>query len=260
MGPLIESQKGKKYMLTALCVFSKYLEAIPIQNMLSETVVEALMQIFSRLGYAREVQTNLGRRFISCLTTLTTLFLEKFRVMLRHSSVCHPASNNVERLNRTIKRLLKVMCVGHGKDWEENLPHAFLALRNAVSNSTGFSPAELVFGKSLRIPETLLYEQWTGDNQEPKLLTEYVFGLMNRLKRCQKLANENMIESKLKLKMWYDKKAVEREFKPGDQVLVLVTNKRHKMSVSWKGPGKVTAKISETNYIVEVPGRHKFFT
>lgn len=106
-------------MLTALCVFSKYPEAVPIPNMLSEKVVEVLMTIFSRLGYASEVQTDLGRSFTSCLTTT---FLEKFGVRLRHSSLCNPASNNVERLRRTIKKLLKAMCVKNGKDWEENLP------------------------------------------------------------------------------------------------------------------------------------------
>lgn len=124
VGPLIESKKGNKYMLTALCLFSKYPEAVPILNMLSETVVEALMIIFSRLGYASEVQTDLGRSFTSCLTTT---FLEKFGVRLRHSSMCNPASNNVERLHRAIKRLFKAMRVVNGKDWQENLPHTLLA-------------------------------------------------------------------------------------------------------------------------------------
>lgn len=63
--------------------------------------------------------------------------------------------------------------------------------------------------------------------------------------------------SREKRKLWYDKKAVEREFKPGDQVLVLATSKSHKMSVSWTGPGKIIAKISETNYKVEVPVRRE---
>lgn len=142
-------------MLTVLCVFSKYPEAIPIENVLSETVVQALMQIFSRLGYAKEVQTDLGK---SLTTNLTTAFLEKFGVRLRHSSVCNPSANNVERLHRTIKRLLKVMCMESGTDWEENLPHALMAIRNAISDFTGFSPAELLFGRNLRTPETLLYE------------------------------------------------------------------------------------------------------
>lgn len=115
VGPLIESKKGNIYMLTALCIFSKYPEAVPIPNMLSEKVVEALMMIFSRLGYASEVQTDLGRSYTSCLTTT-------FGVRLRHSSLLNPVSNNVERLHRTIKKLLKAMCVQNGKDWEENLP------------------------------------------------------------------------------------------------------------------------------------------
>lgn len=84
VGPLVKTKNGNKYMLTTLCVFSKYPGAIPIQNMLSETVIQALMQVFSRLGYAKELQTDLGKSFTS---NITTSFLEKFGVKLRHSSV-----------------------------------------------------------------------------------------------------------------------------------------------------------------------------
>lgn len=112
------------------------------------------------------------------------------------------------------------MCVESRTDWEENLPQALLALRNAISDWTGFSPAVLVFGRNLRTPETLLYEQWTGDNHEPKLVTEYVFGLQNRLKLCQELANVSMLENRRKHKERYARKTVQREYKIGDRVLV----------------------------------------
>lgn len=102
VGPLIKLKNGNKYMLTTLCVFSKFPEAIVIENMLSETVIQALLQIFSRLGYPKEMQTDLGRSFTS---NLTTAFIEKFDVKLRHSNGT-PYANNVERLHRTVRRLL----------------------------------------------------------------------------------------------------------------------------------------------------------
>lgn len=37
-------------------------------------------------------------------------------------------------------------------------------------------------------------------------------------------------------------------------MLVLVTNKKTKMSVNWIGPGRIESKISETNYILSIPG------
>lgn len=71
----------------------------------------------------------------------------------------------------------------NGSDWEANLPHALLALRIATKDSTGFSPAELVSGRKLRIAETLVLEQWVGESQEHERITKYAFKLINHLKR-----------------------------------------------------------------------------
>ncbi|GFT57856.1 retrovirus-related Pol polyprotein from transposon 297 [Trichonephila clavipes] len=59
-----------------------------------------------------------------------------------------------------------------------------------------------------------------------------------------------MEETKIKRKAWYDKNAIKREFSEGDLVLVLKMNRPNKLSVQWKGPGRIEKKISETNYVV----------
>ncbi|GFW79090.1 transposon Ty3-G Gag-Pol polyprotein [Trichonephila clavipes] len=61
----------------------------------------------------------------------------------------------------------------------------------------------------------------------------------------------------VKRKTWYDKNAVKREFKDGDLVLVLATSRANKLAVQWIGPGTILNKISETNYLVEIPGRRE---
>ncbi|GFV25348.1 retrovirus-related Pol polyprotein from transposon 297 [Trichonephila clavipes] len=89
-----------------------------------------------------------------------------------------------------------------------------------------------------------------GATEEVIPVMEYVFQLINRLKSCQELAMEKMEETKIKRKAWYDKNAIKREFSEGDLVLVLKMNRPNKLSVQWKGPGKIEKKISETNYVV----------
>ncbi|GFT72833.1 retrovirus-related Pol polyprotein from transposon 297 [Trichonephila clavipes] len=66
-----------------------------------------------------------------------------------------------------------------------------------------------------------------------------------------------MEEMQVKRKTWYDKNAVKREFKDGDLVLVLATSGANKLAVQWIGPGTILNKISETNYLVEIPGRRE---
>ncbi|GFX00496.1 transposon Ty3-G Gag-Pol polyprotein [Trichonephila clavipes] len=203
---------------------SKFPEAIPVSDISSVSVTDALLNIFSRMG---------------------------------HSSVYHPQSNPVERFHRTLKRLLRVLCLDAGSEWDKHLPSILLALRTVSHESTGLSPpSELVYGKNLRTPETLVMEHWMEPEEEGDLVTEYMFKLINRLKRCQEVAINKMEEMQVKRKTWYDKNAV-NEFKDGDLVLVLATSRANKLAVQWIGPGTILNKISETNYLVEIPGRRE---
>ncbi|GFY13996.1 retrovirus-related Pol polyprotein from transposon 412 [Trichonephila clavipes] len=223
-GPLPITSKGNRYLITAICMSSKFPEAIPVSDISSVSVTDALLNISSRMG---------------------------------HSSVYHPQSNPVERFHRTLKRLLRVLCLDAGSEWDKHLPSILLALRTVSHESTGYTPSELVYGKNLRTPETLVMEHWMEPEEESDLVTEYMFKLINRLKRCQEVAINKMEEMQVKRKTWYDKNAVKREFKDGDLVLVLATSRTNKLAVQWIGPGTILNKISETNYLVKIPGRRE---
>ncbi|GFW06820.1 retrovirus-related Pol polyprotein from transposon 17.6 [Trichonephila clavipes] len=110
-------------------------------------------------------------------------------------------------------------------------------------------------GKNLRTPQTLVYEEWMEEGNTSQSLVEYILQLNNRLKRCQDIAITRMKECQLKRKTWYDRDAVERKFVEGDLVMVLVTSKQNKLEVNWIGPGKVLSRISDTNYVIDLPGR-----
>ncbi|GFW34522.1 retrovirus-related Pol polyprotein from transposon 297 [Trichonephila clavipes] len=57
---------------------------------------------------------------------------ERFGILVRHSSVYHPQSNPVERFHRTLKRLLRVLCLDAGSEWDKHLPSILLALRTVL--------------------------------------------------------------------------------------------------------------------------------
>lgn len=147
--------------------------------------------VLSTLGFLKDIQTDLGRNFVN---HLTTAFLKKFGIKITRSS------DVIEIWHRSVKRVIKVLCVENGTSWEENLPFALLALRTVTHDSTVFSPVELklVHGKNLRAPETLLLEKLTGEEEENELIAKYVFNLVHRLQRCQELVVENMREARVK--------------------------------------------------------------
>ncbi|GFU48111.1 retrovirus-related Pol polyprotein from transposon 412 [Trichonephila clavipes] len=242
VGPLPVSTKQNRYLITSICVASKYPEAIPVESITSPNVIDALLSIFSRVGFPREIQSDLGTSFTS---ELTTTFFNMFGIKVTRSSVSHPQSNAVERVHRTIKRVIKALCVESGEDWEGVLPLALFSLRTVAHESTGFSPTELVMGKNLRTPQTLVYEEWMEVGNTSQSVVEYILQLNNRLKGCQDIAITRMKECQLKRKTWYDRDAVERKFVEGDLVMVLATSKQNKLEVNWIGPGKLVSLVVE---------------
>ncbi len=59
--------------------------------------------------------------------------------------------------------MLKTYCTESEKEWDEGLPLLLFSLRETVQESLGFSPAELVFGHTVRGPLKLLKENWLSD-------------------------------------------------------------------------------------------------
>ncbi|GFV67768.1 retrovirus-related Pol polyprotein from transposon 412 [Trichonephila clavipes] len=80
-----------------------------------------------------------------------------------------------------------VLCLEAIPDWEKIPPQALFSLKTVIHDSTGFSPAELVHGKNLRTPVMLLYEKLTEEELVESSVVDYVFELINRMKRCQEL-------------------------------------------------------------------------
>ncbi|GFX32873.1 CCHC-type domain-containing protein [Trichonephila clavipes] len=188
-------------------------------------------------------------------------YARKFNQCSKNSEEIKPlyeqAASQVQVTNQ-VYSLEKELLVKNREDKLGNVVKSILlALRTVSHESTGYTPSELVYGKNLRTPETLVMEHWMEPEEEGDLVTEYMFKLINRLKRCQEVAINKMEEMQVKRKTWYDKNAVKREFKDGDLVLVLATSRANKLAVQWIGPGTILNKISETNYLVEIPGRRE---
>ena len=65
VGPFKRSKKGNKYILVQMDYATKWPEAFPLRNILTETVVEHLIEVTSRLGVPSELLTDNGTNFIS---------------------------------------------------------------------------------------------------------------------------------------------------------------------------------------------------
>ena len=84
------SEDGHRYILTLVVFATRYPEAVPLTNIDTETVAEALMDIFSRLGVRmpEEILSDLGTQFVSdCMKEVTRLLSIKRLTTTPYTSV-----------------------------------------------------------------------------------------------------------------------------------------------------------------------------
>ena len=124
-----ESQRGYRYILTAVDHVSRYPEAVPLKNNDTETVVEAMVDMFSRVGVPQEVLHDLGTQFVSEVMKEVSWLLS---IKQLTSTPYHPICNGlVERFNGTMKQMLQRLCTEEPRDWDRRINMLLFAYQEA---------------------------------------------------------------------------------------------------------------------------------
>ena len=144
--------------------------------------------------------------------------VHKFNAPYRHQSM-----GVVERFNRTLEDRLRKLMLAHGGSWADHLLIAEEAINEAVHSTTGFSPVEL----------------WEGDENMRKKAKEKMDA--ERIKRNRKMR-------KFPAKFWIGQYVLVRQYDP---------EKQGKFDPLWKGPFKITNRVSNTMWGAReiTPGR-----
>jgi transposase InsO family protein len=260
VGPLTPAtQEGHKYILTVIDWATGFPEAVPLKHTDSVSVAEALLGIFSRVGIPREILSDQGTNFTSKLMgELHTLL----GVKPLFSSIYHAQGNGrVERLHLTLKNSLRKLCADKPRQWHRYLVATLFALRELPSNRSGFSPFELLYGRQVRGPISVLKDLWTNPSvpNEQRDVYQYIIDLRNKLDECSRLAHVQSKISQNKFSTYFDLKAKSRSLKSGDEALVLLPDSSNKLLVCWKGPFKVMNKLNRVNYTLNCGGQEKVY-
>ena len=230
-GPLPKTMKNNSYLLSIIDVFSRFIVLVPLNNIETKTIIDALnANWISLFGFPKILISDGGSNFTSN---------EMREYCLRHSiqhhvtSAYHPSSNGlVERSFFTIKDMIYATSKKENADWDEVIWRVLLGLR-ASKSSLNYTPFEIVFGFNPR-------------------LSPLETDLNNKLDRrkIRKEIYDRNEEISMKNKTFLHK------FKVGDTVMVRSATK--KVGINEKryfGPGKVVKCLDFRSYLVNVEGK-----
>ena len=255
VGPLPHSRAGHKYILVTCDYATRYPDAIPLRSIDAEHIADELVKLFSRVGIPKEILTDQGSNFTSQLLTEIYRLLHVHRI---RTTPYHPQSDGlVECFNKTLKSLLRKTVTDTGKDWDKLLPFLLFAYREVPQASTGFSPFELLYGREVRGPLDVLKETWEADKRSSESVVSHVLAMRDRMSSMTELVRKQLEKAQEKQKLWYDKAAREREFKPGDQVLVLLPTSASKLLAKWQGPYRVIRRVGKVTYMIDMHNTRK---
>ena len=72
----------------------------------------------------------------------------------------------------------------------------------------------------------ILKEAWILANEEQN--ATFMMDVHTRMQEVSQVVQENMRQAQIKQKIWYEQKACEVNYQPGDQVLLLLPDSTHK--------------------------------
>ncbi|XP_051157049.1 uncharacterized protein LOC127279020 [Leptopilina boulardi] len=145
----------------------------------------------------------------------------------------------VERWHRTLKAA--IMCHA-GENWTRALSSVLLGLRTSVLKC-GYSPAEYTFGTTLRIPGEFTLPR-ENDQDRNTFVTEFK-NYINRIKPIPVTHNHNR------------RVFIHKELENSTHVFLKAPPIRKSLERPYSGPHRVTQRISDRVYEIEVNGNKK---
>ena len=183
VGPLTKTKAGHQYLLTRYDVcfntFSRGRSPLKHQG---QNLHMCLSKVFQFCGPPKVYSVRPG--FKLHVSLVPTSYVPSGN----KSSAYHPESQGpLERFHQTLKNMLRTYCVDTEKEWDHGVHLLLFAAQEALQESLGFSPFELIFGCTVRGPLKLLKETWLDEDSTVHLL-DHVSDLQDKLSTAPKLA------------------------------------------------------------------------
>ena len=269
VGPLPMTNSGNRYIVTIIDKFSRLCMLQPTENIRTETVIAALEHWYSIYGAPEAILSDNGSQFTSAIYKM---WVTNQHSALKYTTAYHPQCNGqIERLHRWVKERLAMISndLGldflNGDDWAVFLPMIAHAYNTTPNQMTSYAPAEIVFGRNIRLPIEQRFTKADCRSRNAKEFIDYM-----NVRRAIIIGDARGVQKKYdeSRKKQFDKKVAKRpELRVGDYVFYdmaqkYVGNKR-KFAQNYVGPFEITRIFNDGNNLSLVDcldAAHKFNT
>ena len=246
---------GFDNVITAIDVFSRYLFAYPTTRITAPTVARVIMDSLCKHTFLpTTIITDMGTQFNSQITREVAAVIG---VELKHAQTI----GMLERTHATVKTHLKAATGEFRNNWHKFLPLAVLHHNTTYHASLGCEPTRVFHG---RIPHNIL-DYKLGYNPNPRYTpqSDIAEEIQRRMEILNDQTKKNILQSYLKYKAYYDRKAKAAPLTITDYCYILNPNadiqatKIPFREFRWIGPYKIEKVLPNNNYIVRTLGTNK---
>nr|XP_061779417.1 uncharacterized protein LOC133570739 [Nerophis lumbriciformis] len=248
IGPFHPSTRGYRFVLVLVDYATRYPEAVPLHSISAKSMAQALFQVISRVGIPKEILTDQGTSFMS--RTIKELY-GLLGIKAIRTSAYHPQTDGlVERLNKTLKTMIRKVTHKDKPNWDKWLEPLMFAMREVPQASIGFTPFDLLYGRRPRGVLDIIKESWEEGPSSSKNEIQYVMDMRAKYHTVGHLSRENLLRAQERQQRTYNRGTRLRKFSPGEKVLVLLPTSSSKLLERWQGPIEVTQQVGDVDYEV----------
>ena len=247
MGPIKRSNtsSGSRFIIAAIDRFTKWVKAEVISSPTAKITARFILSnIIARHGCPQIILSDNGTNFTSKLVTHLN---ELLGINYDKSPPYRPESNGaIERLNGTLKNILKRIVNQESCYWEGYIPLALMAYRVTCHSVTKRSPFELLYGRKAVLPGTVELQtigQQLSPEQYMEKLTKSLISIHKEAYYFSALSHTNHHNK-------YAKKD-NQVFNIGEKVLMLrnrLKDSPHKLNSNFIGPFTIIQKFRHCVY------------
>lgn len=259
MGPFPTTSRQKRFLFVVVDYFTRWIEVFPMRTTTSVDIAQILVnEVFTRYGMPTYILSDNGPQFVS---DLFRDFCKTLNIQRKFTANYHPQTNMTERVNRTLKPILAIFAQEQPHSWDKEVQKIAFAIRTSVNETTGETPAFMMFGRDLKLPLDLIVgEPAQGPPPttiESVQINDYKKNLIHNLRCTYKIVHEHSEVEKMSQKMQYDQHTSQRHFTVGDLVWVATTAPKigditisRKLQPSYQGPCRLMEQLGPSTFIV----------